>query len=91
MLKHLIDIGPYAGGWGVRYADVAQGPYLSCDLALKVAAIHAKRASAAGLQPRIVVQASDGTVQAEWPLIDTPFAKAARISLSGSDVPRARS
>jgi len=84
-LKHRIDIGPYAGGWGVRYADVAQGPYASCDLALKVAAIHAKRASAAGLQPRIIVQASDGTVQAEWPLLDAESAKAARISLSGSE------
>lgn len=87
-MRHRIDIGPYANGWGVHYADVAQGPYLSCDLALKVAAIHAKRASAAGLQPRIVVQASDGTVQAEWPLIDAESSKAARISLSGSDAAR---
>ena len=85
MLRHRIDIGPYAGGWGVRYADVEQGPYVSCDLALKVAAIHARRASSAGLQPRIVVQASDGTVQAEWPLLDAESTKAARISLSGSN------
>jgi hypothetical protein len=84
VLKHRIDIGPYAGGWGVRYADVAQGPYFSCELALMVAAIHAKRASAAGLQPKIVVQASDGTVQAEWPLMQSESSKVARISLSGS-------
>lgn len=83
-MKHRIDIGPYAGGWGVRYADVQQGPYLSCDLALQVAAIHARRASAAGLQPKIVVQTSDGTVQAEWPLLDAESSQTARISLSSA-------
>jgi hypothetical protein len=67
--RQRIDVARRGHGWSVRYQDVEQGPYFSCELALAVAAIHARRASAAGMRPRIVVQARDGIVHAEWPTV----------------------
>lgn len=67
-----IEVGPRRGGWTVRHGTVEQGPYRTRDLALMVAAVHARHVRAGGLPTRIIVRDGDGRIRAVWPAAADP-------------------